>query len=240
MRTWQGDLLQKFKGATALEEVCELLTEEAIRLGFEYVGYGLKLKGPSGREQALMLNNYPQEWADRYRERGYVQVDPSVRHCAATIAPVVWNERLYRECPAFWEEARATGLRFGYAQSSVDAKGRIGMLTLCRSADPIGEAEAANLGLQASWLCQVAHWIASDVLVASHGGDTGHPQLSPRESAVMKWTAGGKTSSEIATILGIAERTVNFHITNVMTKLNCVNKTAACVSAVMLGLLEKG
>jgi LuxR family transcriptional regulator len=62
-------------------------------------------------------------------------------------------------------------------------------------------------------------------------------KLSNREIAVLRWTADGKTSSEISCILNIAERTVNFHINNVITKLNAANKTSAAIKAAMLGLL---
>jgi len=54
---------------------------------------------------------------------------------------------------------------------------------------------------------------------------------------VLRWTADGKTSSEISCILNIAERTVNFHINNVVAKLNAANKTSAAIKAAMLGLL---
>ena len=49
--------------------------------------------------------------------------------------------------------------------------------------------------------------------------------------------ADGKTSGEAATILGLSERTVNFHVANVLVKLSAVNKTAAVVKAALLGLL---
>jgi len=61
--------------------------------------------------------------------------------------------------------------------------------------------------------------------------------LTEREVSVLKWTAAGKTSAEIGIILGISTRTVNFHITTALTKLDAVNKTQAVVKAVMLGLL---
>jgi len=62
-------------------------------------------------------------------------------------------------------------------------------------------------------------------------------KLSNREIAVLRWTADGKTSGEISRILNISERTVNFHINDVVTKLNAVNKTSATVKAAMIGLL---
>jgi len=65
----------------------------------------------------------------------------------------------------------------------------------------------------------------------------GRRLLTTRELTVLRWTAAGKTSAEIGIILGISTRTVNFHITTVLTKLDAVNKTQAVVKAVMLGLL---
>ncbi len=62
-------------------------------------------------------------------------------------------------------------------------------------------------------------------------------KLSSREVAVLRWTAEGKTSSETSEILGISERTVNFHINNAVTKLNATHKTAAAIRAALLGML---
>ncbi len=54
---------------------------------------------------------------------------------------------------------------------------------------------------------------------------------------MLRWTADGKTASEIADILNISERTANFHIANVIAKLNAPNKTAAVIRAGLLGML---
>jgi len=62
--------------------------------------------------------------------------------------------------------------------------------------------------------------------------------LTPREREVMTWVAWGKSSWEIARIIGIAERTVNFNIANASQKLNAVNRTQAAVNAVLSGEVE--
>ncbi len=48
----------------------------------------------------------------------------------------------------------------------------------------------------------------------------------------------GKSSWEISVILNISERTVNFHIYNIMQKLEAVNRTHAVAVATSLGLIE--
>ncbi|ESW68127.1 LuxR family transcriptional regulator [Mesorhizobium sp. LSJC277A00] len=66
--------------------------------------------------------------------------------------------------------------------------------------------------------------------------DTGI-KLSPREKECLMWTARGKSSWETGMILGISANTVNFHIKNIMTKLDAASRTVAAVKAIRLGLI---
>ncbi|KUY88707.1 hypothetical protein WK90_30130 [Burkholderia cepacia] len=61
--------------------------------------------------------------------------------------------------------------------------------------------------------------------------------LSTRECEVLKWAAEGKTAYEIGMILGLTERTINFHISRSIAKLDASNKTNAVVKAVLMGLI---
>ena len=60
--------------------------------------------------------------------------------------------------------------------------------------------------------------------------------LTEREVEILRWTAAGKTAWEIGGILKISERTVNFHIQNVMEKFGVHNKTHAAAKAMGMGL----
>lgn len=62
--------------------------------------------------------------------------------------------------------------------------------------------------------------------------------LSEREIQVLKWTAIGKTSWEVSTILEISERTVNFHLGNIANKLGVSGRRAACSLAIVKGLIS--
>jgi DNA-binding CsgD family transcriptional regulator len=61
--------------------------------------------------------------------------------------------------------------------------------------------------------------------------------LSEREKEVLTWSKRGKSSWEISAILDITERTVNFHINNIMQKLNAVSRTQAVAVAIEKGLI---
>jgi LuxR family transcriptional regulator len=62
-------------------------------------------------------------------------------------------------------------------------------------------------------------------------------KFSRRELEILKWTAEGKTSAEVAMILSISENTVNFHQKNMQRKFNAPNKTQIACYAVATGLI---
>lgn len=61
--------------------------------------------------------------------------------------------------------------------------------------------------------------------------------LSLREKEVLKWLKMGKSSWDISIILDISERTVNFHITNIMNKLDAMTRTQAVAISIERGLI---
>ncbi len=62
--------------------------------------------------------------------------------------------------------------------------------------------------------------------------------LNDREVETLTWVARGKTSSEIARILGLTKRTVDFHIDNARTKLGAATRTEAVLKAATGRLIE--
>lgn len=55
--------------------------------------------------------------------------------------------------------------------------------------------------------------------------------LSAREIETLTWAARGKTSAEIASLLGMSKRTVDFHLDNARDKLGVSTRIQAAVKA---------
>jgi DNA-binding response OmpR family regulator len=62
--------------------------------------------------------------------------------------------------------------------------------------------------------------------------------LNDREIETLTWAARGKTSAEIAKILGLAKRTVDFHIDNARIKLGVSTRVQAAIKAATAKLIE--
>lgn len=215
-------------------ELLAVVDRAARALGFDYCAYGMRAPLPATNPRTVLVSSYPSAWQQRYAEQNYMALDPTVAHAMRSVMPLVWSDSLVRQAPEFWEEARSYGLRAGWAQAACDAQGNIGMLTLARSGEALAGTELRAKSLQMSWLAYVTHAAMTRII------GQGQPPavvLTAREAEMLRWTADGKTSGDIAQITSIAERTVNFHLNNAVEKLGVANKTAAAVKAAMLRLL---
>lgn len=63
-------------------------------------------------------------------------------------------------------------------------------------------------------------------------------ELSERERAVLKMIIAAKTNKEISRALGLAERTVEFHVSNLFRKLQVASRTEAAVWARERGIVD--
>ncbi len=63
-------------------------------------------------------------------------------------------------------------------------------------------------------------------------------RLSEKERKVLKLIMQGKNTSEIASDMAITERTVKFHISNIMEKLHAKNRAHAATIAIERKLLS--
>ncbi|MQM24775.1 response regulator [Glycomyces albidus] len=69
-------------------------------------------------------------------------------------------------------------------------------------------------------------------------GSTGPaaPTLTPRESQVLGLIAKGQTNRQIARALGVSEKTVKTHVTNLLRRIDAADRTQAALWAVRHGI----
>jgi DNA-binding CsgD family transcriptional regulator len=112
------------------------------------------------------------------------------------------------------------------------ARVRVQVGLACRA---VGDADTAELELTAARavfadLGAVRDVARVDDLIARVGAVRGSG-LSRRELEVLRLVADGRTNREIATELGISERTVDRHVSNVFSKLDVSTRSAATAYA---------
>lgn len=236
MNIWQEEHLQALLKIRTERELFDHLALSARQMGFEFCAYGIQMPIPISRPTVVMLNNYPLAWQASYAANAYIDIDPTVEHGRKSCLPLIWSSQMQQAAPQFWEEAQSHGLHAGWAQAARDASGAVGMLTLARRDKVLMPGEIFANNARMSWLSQYAHVAMAQILLPQKIVES-KVLLTAREKEVLRWTAEGKTAYEIGQILSVSERTVNFHINNVVVKFDASNKTQAAVKATALGML---
>lgn len=234
---WRESCLWRISSAgNTSADIVNELTKITRELGFEYCSYVMRLPFPIHAPSVVWASSYPQRWIDCYLSSNYLDIDPLLARIAHDSSPVAWTHRTFKTQPAFWEDARAHGVRYGWATATGGTDHTLGMLSLARSHDALCASELDESETKLVWLAHAAHGAISNLEMRKYRPAPGR-ELSAREREVLRWTAAGKTAGEIATILGITERTVGFHVASALQKLNAVNKTQAVMTAMALNLL---
>jgi len=237
METWQKNQLREMQFINSGRALFNKISAWSAELGFEFCSFAIRTPIPISNPTGVAITNYPDALQHAYQNANYVGIDPMVHHALSAVTMQTWTDDRFSRVPEVWHEARTAGLNFGVSQPTRGTHGLIGLLSLSRHDPAISEAELEDKKHKLLWLANAAHQGLSPYLVPDFISVV-EAKLTERELSVLRWTAEGKTSAEIADIIKIKERTVNFHINNAVAKLGTTNRTAATVQAAMLGLLE--
>lgn len=250
MNTAIVDVLSSLESLQTEKDFADQFDTTFSSLGFDKFTYAsfdadkLKESSPTTEMSDLIyLTNLAPEWVGRYVEEDYASADPIMRECYAGRLPIRWtdsyrsNSRSRKESNMM-SDAWEHGLKRGLTIPVHGPSGEIGVLSL-------------NSDLSDREFMQVTETNQHEVHVIAHHfhseiqGKLKREVIVPkpialtnREVEILKWTVEGKTAWEIGSILNIAERTVNFHIQNVMEKFGVHNKTQAAAKAVGMGFLD--
>jgi LuxR family quorum-sensing system transcriptional regulator SolR len=236
MENWQLTQIQALLGARTKFAISDVLSQMIDKLGFDYYSFYLRLPLPVTRPTVLHLHNYPEGWMDHYWRHDYSAIDPTVTHGRNSIVPSLWQDRMTSDSKIFWQDAFNHGLRSGLAQPCHGPGGSYGLLNLACNDHRLTTDDLRSRSFRLSWIAQAANESLTNIMRTTMFGDP-NSKLTAREIEVLRWTADGKTASEVGLIMEISERTVNFHVGNSLVKLNATNKTSAVIKAAMLGLL---
>ena len=75
-------------------------------------------------------------------------------------------------------------------------------------------------------------------MVVHFGEKRSDIELSPRENEVLTWIARGKSSTDIATILGVSLSSVDTYTRRIFEKMGVHDRVSAAVNGVVEGLVK--
>ena len=116
--------------------------------------------------------------------------------------------------------------------------GAIGYLLKTTEADALCIAIRAAAAGKVQLAPEAAALLMREIQVPESKAVTGIDALTERETGVLRLVARGWANKEIANELGIGEKTVKTHVSNVLAKLEVQSRTQAALHAARFGLVD--
>jgi DNA-binding CsgD family transcriptional regulator len=196
----------------------------------------LNLPPTTSRELATntIITNWPAELMSLFDREGLMQTSMAFSHLRRSTTPFTFNIEAMKP-EAMVPRVRDLFLRFGIIRGAYfpvhDISGTRGAVSIAGSAAMFSHQQMMELMYISVHVFQRLSEIRN---LEIRPVDV----LSEREVDCLNWTSAGKTSAEIADILGLSEHTVNHYLNRAARKLDSVNRTQAVAKALRLGLIK--
>lgn len=219
-----------YEPALSRGELVELMREISTRLGAEHYVVVQCLSGRANEDSRILACN----WVfDALQAIGQEHLARIVRSHLAT-ALGCQARPFALEClagllpPKVVEELERHGHHAFACQQLQIGQARFGILFSASAAEGLDEEAIAHAHMISSYALSR---ITPELIV-----EPGDP-LSERERECLLWVSEGKTTDEVAMILGVTSNTVNSYVTHAIQKLSASNRAMAMATAIRNGLI---
>jgi DNA-binding CsgD family transcriptional regulator len=181
-----------------------------------------------------VISNWPPELIKAYDKADMINVSPVISALRRTSTPVVWeiDDVLQDDVSDALADLRNCfcdrGFMRGVNYPVTDSRGLRGAVGFAGDRHALENGEILELSM-------ISLHVFNRLSEITFQSEKEMTPLSDRELECLRWTAVGKTSSEIATILGLSEHTVNHYLIGATKKLDAVNRTQAVAKSIRRG-----
>ena len=190
---------------------------------------GLPVPHGTDWQREILADGWSPEWHRRYVTEEYFLHDPCVAQCRHSPEPFRWGElpaaRLVARAKLVMDEAAEFGMKEGICVPIHVPLAGPGVVTM--ASDRMDVPPSAMPLIET--LC-VHTFRSLSGLGTPSDGDEPTP-LTARERELLEWSAQGKSTDDIACILGVTRNTVESHQRNIRGKLDAINVAHAIVKA---------
>ena len=213
--------LEKLNEAYTIDEVWAIHVAEMAEYGFDRLLYGFTRNRTThsfgARQDLLVLTNHSDTYISKFVDGGMYFHAPMVKWAAENVGACSWSwmqENADSLTPGEREVVRynkSMGLLAGYSISfkeiSSRAKGAIGLVAKPGVSQDEVDALWEHKGREIVQMNNVAHLKMTGLPYS-----TLRRPLTARQREVLEWVGDGKTTQDIATIMGLTSATIEKHL----------------------------
>lgn len=239
--------LQKYQSlleSNSLDSIQSNLIKISQSLGFETVAFVAAPNQNVRMLHSLFIGNLAKGFVVDYEREQFHQINPLIPYCYRHSIPLLFKPETYNQIrqKSLYNCANDYKMKSGITYPIHGPNGAVGAIAflsvLPQSEKSLKTIQQAMLML--SLIKDLTFQAALQFIPNESSLNDSEKFLSSYEMECLKWSMVGKSSWEISMITGKAENTVNYHINNIMGKLDVSTRQHAIIKAIKLGLIELG
>lgn len=236
------DFISDTRSATDVNELFLRYEKALSDFGFDQLAFIImskQLKLKQDNDLGIVRKNWKNDWEDYYRDKGYVSIDITKKLTLAQPGLIHWSDILDRltlssRQKKIFTEATEAGL---YNGKTVSIHG----------VDGLKSCVVASSTYNAHSLRQIDYDIINMMTYQFHqcyqslmniGVSSQRFFLTHREEEILTWIATGMTRDQISDQLNVTKHTVNYHLKNIIRKMEANNVTEALLKAIKDGIIS--
>jgi DNA-binding CsgD family transcriptional regulator len=196
---------------------------------------------PGGERHVVRVGNTPEAFIEASKNFEGLARDPVNRKAKSASLPFIYDQNLYvaEGAADLWEEQAPYGYKTGISVGLHLPDRKHFLLGIDREqALPVSQDHLTRMLADLQLLAVHAHAAASRLnLFMPPAAHSSVVTLTPREQKVLQFTVKGLTAKEVGRAMCCSEHTVNFHLRNIMLKLDAPTKHQAAFKATEMGLI---
>jgi LuxR family quorum-sensing system transcriptional regulator SolR len=238
--TTVDEAIRLISQANLEHDAYEFTRRAARTAGFDSISYGCLSTSAHGPAVLQVSTPLPLEVFTAYHERGLLDLDELVAHCATETTPGIWklaDSELLKAAPELAEHFKAVwATRVFWPVHG--ANGEHGMLAFNSGNPDLPEAVRASLPdimIHGQMLAHRLHeYLRKTGVLVSPFREV---KLNERELEILTYAAKGDDTGQISSIVGVTADTVKYHVNHAIAKMGAKNRLEAVARAVHLGII---
>jgi|GEM_PF-509078 len=234
------DFIEKSQAAESLLDLAGIFEKVIQDMGCIYFTCVSHVDPLNPPPHAVVLSNYPDQWAIRFSEQQYYLIDPVLMTAQERMTPFDWSDTEWRSTLSeaqinILNEACELDLKYGFSQPIKCTKGFPASCSVTFDSEGIDPNALVSIQLMSIYLHEAALRMKIQRSV-----DNTQMTLTKRQKQCLELVAQGKSDWDISVILNISQSTVHFHIQETLRKLNVSSRSQAVVRALFYGEIKYG
>jgi DNA-binding CsgD family transcriptional regulator len=231
--SWYAQIDDAFDKVRGVSDFGRILGQESVRSFFQQAVLVMKSSVPFTRPSFYLITGGGAATIHQGGDGRFSGLERVASRSVASANVMIWSQASVSDDSLHREGFGGLLGAHGVTYAAMGANSTLYSISYTRAGPAVTEEERSAV----AWKLRYLNDLVRRYCEALNIFDCGASALTEREVEILRWTADGKCTNDVALILGISGHTVNYHLKQISKKMNCSTKLQAATYAAAVNII---